>query len=115
MLTKEEKVMRQSAQESTFNIKIEFPETPIRSFAAIKPDETTTTSAKALDSSMDTIAYMAKQVTSTVDSMDKARPNEVTVKFGIKFDARAGAIIAKAGIEASMNVELKWQDEKESG
>lgn len=35
-------------------------------------------------------------------------PDEVEVKFGLKMNAEAGAIIAVAGIEANYEITLKW-------
>lgn len=36
-------------------------------------------------------------------------PDEVEVEFGLKLNAKAGAYIAQAGIEANYKVTLKWQ------
>jgi hypothetical protein len=35
-------------------------------------------------------------------------PDEVEVKFGLKMNAAAGAIIAAAGVEANYEITLKW-------
>ena len=105
--------MKQSSQKKEYDIVVEFPARPGRQQVALKPGEAVAKSAEALDSSMDTIRYMAKRVTSTMDSLGDVKPDEVTVEFGIKFDAEAGAIIAKAGIEASLRVELVWKGSKE--
>ena len=35
-------------------------------------------------------------------------PDEVELKFGIKLDAEAGAIIARTGIQGQFEVKLKW-------
>jgi len=94
---------------------VEFPPRAGRQQVALKPDEAVQRSAEALDRSMDTIRHMAKRVTTTMDSLGGVRPDEVTVKFGIKFDAEAGAIIAKAGVEASMDVELVWKGGQRAG
>ena len=39
-------------------------------------------------------------------------PTEVQVKFGLKMNANAGAIIAAAGVEANYEITLKWTREK---
>ena len=39
------------------------------------------------------------------------RPTTVELEFGIKLDAEAGALVARAGAEASFNVKLIWQRE----
>lgn len=38
----------------------------------------------------------------------KGKPNHVEVQFGVKFDTEVGVIIAKASMEASLNVKLIW-------
>ena len=35
-------------------------------------------------------------------------PDEITLEFGIKFNARAGAILASVDTEATFKVSLKW-------
>lgn len=39
-------------------------------------------------------------------------PSEIQLEFGVKFGARAGAIIASADSEATFKVSLKWQNPK---
>ncbi len=65
-------------------------------------------SEKAINSAMNKIHHMARRVNDAVDKIAKP-PSEVAVSFGFKFDAEAGVLIAKAGMEASINVTLKWQ------
>ncbi|MFZ3167104.1 MAG: CU044_2847 family protein [Candidatus Methanoperedens sp.] len=65
-------------------------------------------SSKALDSSMNTIHNMAMRVNSMIEVL-AVKPDQVEVEFGLKFDAEMGAMIAKAGMEASINVKLTWE------
>jgi hypothetical protein len=88
---------------------VEFPPRAGRQQVALTAQDAVKKSAEALDRSMETIRHMATRVTSTMDSLGGGRPDEVTVEFGIKFDAEAGAIIAKAGVEGSLTVELVWK------
>jgi len=37
------------------------------------------------------------------------KPNETQIEFGIKIDAAAGAIFAKASAEATFNITLTWK------
>jgi len=37
------------------------------------------------------------------------QPKETEIEFGIKVDAAAGAIFAKAGAEATFNIKLTWK------
>ncbi|MFC0437889.1 CU044_2847 family protein [Kutzneria buriramensis] len=36
------------------------------------------------------------------------RPDEVELKFGLKLDAQAGAVIARTGLQGHFEVKLKW-------
>ena len=65
-------------------------------------------SSKALDSAMGTVGQMAQRVRALREKI----PDEFTqieVEFGIKLDAEAGALVAKAGGEAAINVTLIWE------
>lgn len=64
-------------------------------------------SNKAVDKAMTTIQNMAGRVNSAVQKIE-SRPNHVEIEFGIKFDAEVGVIVAKASMEASLNVTLTW-------
>ncbi|WAL68115.1 CU044_2847 family protein [Amycolatopsis cynarae] len=37
------------------------------------------------------------------------RPDEVKLKFGVKLDVEAGAVIAKTGVEGNLEVTLTWR------
>ncbi|MEU6123671.1 CU044_2847 family protein [Streptomyces sp. NPDC047123] len=74
---------------------------------ALNAPEAMAQSARAVDQAMETIRAMAERVRGTVARMD-LRPDGVEVTFGIKFDTEAGAVIAKAGVEASVSVTLRW-------
>jgi hypothetical protein len=39
------------------------------------------------------------------------RPKEIQLEFGLKFNAKAGAIIASVDSEASFKVSLKWENQ----
>jgi hypothetical protein len=51
---------------------------------------------------------MADRVTAAVASAAQ-RPDEVSVEFGLKLDAAAGALLARAGTEAHVTVTLTWK------
>ena len=76
---------------------------------ALSAPEVLERSARAMQDAMGTVRQMAERVRHTVASME-FRPSEIEVAFGIKFDAEAGAIIAKAGVEASINVVFRWDE-----
>jgi hypothetical protein len=75
----------------------------------LKPTDITKQSKQAIDGAMNSIHNMADRVIDAIESLVKP-PSVVEVSFGIKFDAETGAIIAKAGVEAGINVKLKWQN-----
>jgi hypothetical protein len=42
------------------------------------------------------------------------QPDEVELKFGIKLDAQAGAVIARTGLQGHFEVKLKWRHNAET-
>ena len=87
---------------------IEFAVEPGVRSVAISPADIAEKSKEAVDSAMNTIHNMASRVITTIEGLVQ-RPSAVEVSFGLKFDAKTGVIVAKAGIEASINVKLTWQ------
>jgi hypothetical protein len=87
---------------------VEFTPRPGVKQVSLSPDDLAEKSRKALDSAMDTIHHMARRVVGTINSL-VVTPSALEVSFGLKLDAETGAIIAKAGAEASINVTLKWE------
>ncbi|HXQ38600.1 MAG TPA: CU044_2847 family protein [Anaerolineales bacterium] len=66
-------------------------------------------SKKAIDRAMRSIRGMAKKTMKTIKEIPVSeRPSTISVSFGLKLDAEAGAVVAKAGAEASMNVTMSW-------
>ena len=66
-------------------------------------------SKKAIDRAMDTMRGMAKKTMTTIREIPVTeRPTTISVSFGLKLDAEAGAMVAKAGAEASINVTMTW-------
>jgi hypothetical protein len=89
-------------------ILLEFPIRPGVEQVSLDPAQILEKSAMAVDSVMTTINSMARRVIATVNDVAEP-PAEVSVEFSIKVDAEAGAIIAKAGSEASFQVRLTWR------
>jgi hypothetical protein len=69
--------------------------------------EARTTFEKAVAEVRDAAAGALAQFT----AMTRA-PDEVELKFGIKLDAEAGAIIARTGIQGQLEVKLRWYREE---
>jgi hypothetical protein len=88
-------------------IRIEFSTRPGVHRVALSAPETLERSSRALQEAMGVVRQMAERVRRTVATMP-ARPSEVEVAFGIKFDAEAGAFIARTGVEASISVVFRW-------
>ncbi len=69
--------------------------------------------AKALESAMGTIIEVARHVHATAQHLagdpQQRELSGVEVQFGLKLDTQMGAFIARAGMEASIVVTLKWE------
>ncbi|MFF7902574.1 CU044_2847 family protein [Streptomyces sp. NPDC007920] len=74
---------------------------------ALTPADVAQRSGEAVDSAMATIRRMAEKLADAVNDLAR-RPDEMEVEFGLTFDAEAGALIAKAGVEAALTVRLSW-------
>ncbi|MFE9169010.1 CU044_2847 family protein [Streptomyces kebangsaanensis] len=74
---------------------------------ALTPADVAQRSGEAIDSAMATIRNMAEKLADAVNDLAR-RPDEMEVEFGLTFDAQAGALIAKAGVEAALTVRLSW-------
>lgn len=75
-------------------------------------DDLTERSQRALKSAMHAIQDMSRRITATIESLPSVeRPTTVELEFGLKLDADAGALIARAGAEASFTVKLIWEGE----
>lgn len=65
----------------------------------------------AFGQALDTIRLAATSVIKTLGDVPE-RPDDVRVEFGIKFDAEAGAMLAR-GPDAQLKVSLAWRREPE--
>ena len=86
---------------------VDFPPRAGLKEVSIKPQDLAARSTQALDNAMDSIRSMAARVNSTARTL-AGRPDEVSVEFGLKLDAEAGALIARTGVEAHIVVTLRW-------
>jgi hypothetical protein len=69
-------------------------------------------SDRALGKAMYTIDLMARNIQETIERM-KAKPSNIEVEFGLKFDVELGVLLSKATNEASINVKLRWNNQKD--
>lgn len=65
-------------------------------------------SKDAIDKAMETIQGMAAKTIAAAKGISEP-PDAIEVEFGIKLDAAAGALVAQAGTEASINVKMVWR------
>ena len=71
--------------------------------------ESVAKSQRAINHAMGTISALAKKTMVTIKTIPiTERPSTIEVSFGLKLDAEAGAVVAKAGAEASINVTMTW-------
>ncbi len=69
-------------------------------------------SQAAIDAAMQTIRTMALKTETMLQSIpDGAQPRAMRVKFGIQLDFQVGAIMAKSGAGATLEVEMEWARE----
>ena len=101
--TQEEKLAGQTM------ILVDFPPRPGVVKVSTSPEDMAERSARAVDRAMQTIREMAERVTATVRGIAE-KPQQVEVAFGLKLDAEVGALIAKTGVEASINVKITWKN-----
>jgi len=76
--------------------------------AADDEDSLQKKSDKALNTAMNAVHVMALRIDSALSGLVKP-PSSVVVEFGIKLTGETGALIAKAGAEATLNVKLTWE------
>ncbi len=85
---------------------VEFDRTGFREVAK-SPADLARESATAIAKAMETIREVGERATETITGMVRP-PAEAELKFGIRLDAEAGALIAKASAGATLEVTLTW-------
>jgi len=66
--------------------------------------------ADSLNKGLDIAKNCALSVAQKMDELgEKARPDEVELKFGVKLDAEVGAVLTKTSAEAHLEITLKWK------
>jgi hypothetical protein len=97
-------------------ILVEFaPAAGVRS-VSLSPQAAIEKSQEAIDHAMKSIRGMAKKTTKAIKEIPVAeRPGTIAVSFGLKLTAEGGAVVAKAGVEAGINVTMTWQRTASTG
>lgn len=98
-----------SEQEKDLPILVEFSPGPGLQRVSLSPEDLVEKSKQALDRSASIIRTMAERINDVRQAMPSG-PDEITVQFGVKLDTEVGALIAKSGVEASINLTLVWKE-----
>ena len=91
-------------------ILVEFaPVAGVRS-VSLSPKDAIEKSQEAIDDALEKMRGMAKKTVKAIREIPVTeRPSTISVSFGLKLTAEGGAVIAKAGLEAGINVTMTWQ------
>lgn len=68
---------------------------------------------KSFDEALEQVKPAAQKIIGKLRSLTDP-PDEITVEFGIKLGAKAGALIASADAEANYTVTLIWRSQNDS-
>lgn len=74
---------------------------------AARPGELATKAKQTFEEALDEIKPVADVMVDKLRTMS-AQPDEISVTFGLKMSASAGAFIAASGVEANFTILLKW-------
>ncbi len=91
-------------------ILVEFtPTAGVRS-VSLSPADIAEKSKEAVDHALKTMRTMAKKSVKAIREIPVTeRPSTISIAFGLKLNAEGGAVVAKAGVEAAINVTMTWQ------
>jgi len=85
------------------------PTAGVRS-VSISPTDMLEKSQEAMDHAMKSIRGMAKKTVRTIKEIPiSERPTTISVEFGLKLNAEGNAVVAKASMEATLNVTMTWE------
>ena len=97
-------------QDDDETILVEFAPAPGVRSVSLSPKDIAEKSREALDDALKTMRKMAKKSVKAIREIHVTeRPNTISIAFGLKLSAEGGAVIAKAGVEAAINVTMTWQ------
>jgi hypothetical protein len=74
---------------------------------AARPGEVAAKARQTFEQALEQIKPGADVIVQKLRSMS-SHPDEISVTFGLKMSANAGAFIAASGVEANFTVLLKW-------
>jgi hypothetical protein len=72
------------------------------------PADTVTKAAQTFENAIAVIQPVANALLARFRHLEQG-PESIDIKFGVKFNAEAGAIIASASTEANIEVRVRWR------
>ena len=91
-------------------ILVEFAPVPGVRSVSLSPKDAIEKSQEAIERALKSMRGMAKKTAKAIKEIPVAeRPGTIAVSFGLKLTAEGGAVVAKAGVEAGINVTMTWQ------
>ena len=90
---------------------VEFAPVPGVRSVSLSPKDVIEKSQEAIDNALKNMRKMAKKTAKAIKQIPiTEKPGTIAVSFGLKLTAEGGAVVAKAGVEAGINVTMTWQD-----
>src|SRR5262245_41019633 len=90
-------------------ILVEFAQVPGVRTVSISPKDAIEKSQEAIEEALKKMRGMAKRTARAFKEIPiTERPNTISISFGLKLTAEGGAVLAKAGVEAGVNVSMTW-------
>ncbi len=87
---------------------VEEPDPPGGVVRAANPREVVAKASQTFEEALDKIRPAAGVLVAKLRGLSDP-PDEMTVQFGLKLSAEAGAVVAAAGAEANYSVTLTWR------
>jgi hypothetical protein len=91
-------------------VEVDEPEPEGGVVRAARPGEIAAKAGQTFETALDRIRPAAGAIITKLRGLSDP-PDEMTVEFGLKMSAEAGALVAAAGAEANYRVTLKWTRE----
>jgi tRNA A37 threonylcarbamoyltransferase TsaD len=88
---------------------VEFAPVPGVRSVSLSPKDAIEKSQEAIDDALKAMGAMAKKTVKAIKDIPVSeRPGTIAVSFGLKLTAEGSAVLAKAGMEAGINVTMTW-------
>ena len=90
-------------------ILVEFAPVPGVRSVSLSPKDAIEKSQEAIEDALKKMRGMAKKTVRAIKEIPVSeRPGTIAISFGLKLTAEGGAVLAKAGVEAGINVTMTW-------